>query len=147
MRPCLQKGPIYTWCPAQSSQAGYPGTMRMYTWRQCEQTQNSMGSPSTIVSALKAETRRRGMLSWWPCSAVQRSPWPFVRYYTTAAPLPAVRGPIAGVLARLGVIHLAWEKVNSAPSYGVIELSSIIKRECIVPAWSETAVVARAQSG
>lgn len=57
----------------------------------------------------------------------------FVRYFTTAAPLPPVREPMDGLLTRLGVVHLAWEKVNNAPSYGVIELSSIIKRECIVP--------------
>ena len=60
-------------------------------------------------------------------------PCAFVRYFTTAAPVPSVRAPIAGLLARLGVVHLAWEKVNNGPSYGVIELSSIIKRECIVP--------------
>lgn len=60
-------------------------------------------------------------------------PFAFVRYFTTAAPLPAVREPIAGLLTRLGVVHLAWERVSNAPSYGVIELSSIIKRECIVP--------------
>ena len=60
-------------------------------------------------------------------------PFAFVRYFTTTAPVPAVREPIAGLLIRLGVVHLAWEKINNAPSYGVIELSSIIKRECIVP--------------
>ena len=55
-------------------------------------------------------------------------PFAFVRYFTTTALLPEVREPLAGLLIRLGVVHLAWEKVNNAPSYGVIELSSIIRR-------------------
>ena len=57
-----------------------------------------------------------------------------VRANPDAAPVPSVREPIAGLLTRLGIVHLAWEKVNNAPSYGVIEVSSIIKRECTVPA-------------
>lgn len=60
----------------------------------------------------------------------------FVRFFTTdaqQAPVPAVRAPLIGLLTRLGVVHLAWEAINSAPSYGVVEMSSIIRRECIVP--------------
>lgn len=60
----------------------------------------------------------------------------FVRFFTTdaqQAPVPAVRAPLMGLLTRLGVVHLAWETISNAPSYGVVEMSSIIRRECIVP--------------
>ena len=58
----------------------------------------------------------------------------FVRYFIAAEP-PAMRRPIADLLTRLGVVHLAWEKErrSAAPVYGVIDLSSVVKRECIVP--------------
>ena len=60
----------------------------------------------------------------------------FVRFFTTdaqQAPVPAVMAPLMGLLTRLGVVHLAWESINNAPSYGVVEMSSIIRRESIVP--------------
>lgn len=72
-------------------------------------------------------------------------PLAFVRYFTTASPLPAIREPIAGLLSRINRpaigSHSEWglstwpgRKSTMHPHiYGVIELSSIIKRECIVP--------------